>query len=76
MESYFMDLKYDGLYHSWPFLTTRLVTDRTTIPLMEFAISHLMALEVFDSVCSELAVTLCLLLFILTMIRNELEKLQ
>ncbi|CAG8473424.1 2223_t:CDS:10 [Paraglomus brasilianum] len=45
MESYFMDLKYDGLYRSWPFLTTRLVTDRTTIPLMEFAISHLMALE-------------------------------
>lgn len=45
MESFFMDLKYDGLYRSWPFLTTRLVTDKTTIPLAEFAISHLVALE-------------------------------
>ncbi|RUS29736.1 hypothetical protein BC938DRAFT_480302 [Jimgerdemannia flammicorona] len=45
MESFFMDLKYDGLYRSWPFLTTRLVIDKTTIPLAEFAISHAMALE-------------------------------
>ncbi|RUS20972.1 hypothetical protein BC937DRAFT_93944 [Endogone sp. FLAS-F59071] len=45
MESFFMDLKYDGLYRSWPFLTTRLVIDKPAIPLAEFAISHLMALE-------------------------------
>ncbi len=46
-----MDLKYDGLYRSWPFLTTRLVTDKATIPLAEFAISHLVALEVCILVC-------------------------
>ncbi|CAG8507266.1 7972_t:CDS:10, partial [Scutellospora calospora] len=45
MESYFMDLKYDGLYRSWSFLTTKLVVDKNTIPLAEFAISHLVALE-------------------------------
>ncbi|CAG8602653.1 7429_t:CDS:2, partial [Cetraspora pellucida] len=45
MESFFMDLKCDGLYRSWPFLTTKLVVDKSTIPLAEFAISHLMALE-------------------------------
>ncbi|CAB4480388.1 unnamed protein product [Rhizophagus irregularis] len=45
MESFFMDLQYDGLYRSWPFLTTRLVTDKTTIPLAESAIGHLAALE-------------------------------
>ncbi|GBB97779.1 hypothetical protein RclHR1_30640003 [Rhizophagus clarus] len=45
MESFFMDLQYDGLYRSWPFLTTRLVTDKTTIPLAESAISHLVVLE-------------------------------
>ncbi|CAG8499140.1 12211_t:CDS:10 [Ambispora leptoticha] len=45
MESFFMDLQYDGLYRSWPFLTTRLVIDKTTIPLAESAIGHLVALE-------------------------------
>ncbi|CAG8714722.1 15001_t:CDS:10 [Gigaspora margarita] len=45
MESFFMDLKCDGLYRSWPFLTTKLVVDKSTIPLAEFAISHLMAFE-------------------------------
>ncbi|PKY61606.1 hypothetical protein RhiirA4_486813 [Rhizophagus irregularis] len=40
-----MDLQYDGLYRSWPFLTTRLVTDKTTIPLAELEIGHLAALE-------------------------------
>ncbi|CAG8628322.1 698_t:CDS:2 [Ambispora leptoticha] len=45
MESFFMDLKYDGLYRSWSFLTTKLVVDKATIPLAGFAISHFMALE-------------------------------
>ncbi|CAG8455013.1 14689_t:CDS:2 [Funneliformis caledonium] len=31
VESDTMDLKYDGLYRSWPFLTTRLAKDKTTI---------------------------------------------
>ena len=46
VESYVMDLKYDGLYRSWPFLTSRLVKDKTTIPLLESNIRHFMALEV------------------------------
>ncbi|POG59595.1 hypothetical protein GLOIN_2v833587 [Rhizophagus irregularis DAOM 181602=DAOM 197198] len=45
MESYSMDLKYDGLYRSWPFLTTRLVVDKTMIPLAGVAIHHLVSLE-------------------------------
>ncbi|CAG8779862.1 1056_t:CDS:2, partial [Acaulospora morrowiae] len=45
MESFLMDLKCDGLYRSWPFLTTKLVVDKATIPLAEFAISHFIALE-------------------------------
>ncbi|CAG8747539.1 18528_t:CDS:10 [Dentiscutata erythropus] len=45
VESHIMDLKYDGLYRSWPFLTTRLVKDKTTIPLMESNIRHMKALE-------------------------------
>ncbi|CAG8545342.1 7541_t:CDS:10, partial [Acaulospora morrowiae] len=45
VKSYVMDLKYDGLYRSWPFLTTRLVKDKTTIPLLESNIRHFMALE-------------------------------
>ncbi|PKK76049.1 hypothetical protein RhiirC2_772955 [Rhizophagus irregularis] len=45
MESYSVDLKYDGLYHFWPFLTTRLVVDKTMIPLAGVAIHHLVSLE-------------------------------
>ncbi|CAG8539507.1 13614_t:CDS:2 [Ambispora gerdemannii] len=44
-ESFIMDLKFDGLYRSWSFLTTKLVIDRASLPLAEFAISHIMALE-------------------------------
>jgi hypothetical protein len=47
MEFSFVDLQYDGLYRSWPFLTTKLVIDKTTIPLAEFSISQLIALEVY-----------------------------
>ncbi|CAG8737662.1 1845_t:CDS:10, partial [Funneliformis caledonium] len=53
MESYFMDLKYDGIYRSWHFLTTRLVVDKTTIPQCDFAISHMIALEEQVSKISE-----------------------
>ncbi|CAI2182059.1 1548_t:CDS:2 [Funneliformis geosporum] len=45
VESHIMDLRYDGLYRSWPFLTTRLIKDKTTIPLMESNIRHIKALE-------------------------------
>ncbi|KAG9306036.1 hypothetical protein G9A89_020231 [Geosiphon pyriformis] len=40
-----MDLKYGGLYHSWPFFITRLVVDKTMIPLAGVAIHHLVSLE-------------------------------
>jgi len=46
MESYIVDLKYDGLYRSWSFLTTKLVIDKSSIPLAEYAIGHVIALEV------------------------------
>ncbi|CAG8726368.1 8544_t:CDS:2, partial [Cetraspora pellucida] len=45
MESFLMDLKYDGLYRSWSFFTTKLVIDQTTIPLAEASITHMIALE-------------------------------
>ncbi|CAG8651982.1 9246_t:CDS:10, partial [Acaulospora morrowiae] len=45
MQSYFMDLKYDGLYCSWSFLTTKMVIDKASIPLADFSIRHLVALE-------------------------------
>jgi hypothetical protein len=41
-----MDLKHDGLYRSWAFLTTRLVIDKTTLPLLESNFYHFIALEV------------------------------
>ncbi|CAH1762586.1 7539_t:CDS:2, partial [Entrophospora sp. SA101] len=44
-ESFFTDLKYDGLYRSCSFLRIKLVVDKTAIPLAEFAISHFVALE-------------------------------
>ncbi|CAJ0650464.1 7778_t:CDS:2 [Entrophospora sp. SA101] len=45
MELFFMDLKYDGLYCTWLFLRTILVIEKASIPLAEFAISHVIALE-------------------------------
>ncbi|RIA97624.1 hypothetical protein C1645_871261 [Glomus cerebriforme] len=46
IESYIMDLKCDGLYRSWSFLTTKLVIDKASIPLAEYAIGHVIALEI------------------------------
>ncbi|CAG8575193.1 12661_t:CDS:2 [Cetraspora pellucida] len=45
METFFMDLKYDKLYHSWLFHRTKLVVEKASILLAEFAISHIIALE-------------------------------
>ncbi|CAI2189256.1 17994_t:CDS:2 [Funneliformis geosporum] len=45
INSFIMDLKFDCLYRSWSFRTTRLVIDHTTIPLAEYSLSHLAALE-------------------------------
>src|SRR6266498_118682 len=41
-----MNLKYDGLYSSWTFQTTKMVVDKASIPLAGHSISHLVALEV------------------------------
>ncbi|CAI2188375.1 238_t:CDS:2, partial [Funneliformis geosporum] len=46
MESFVMDLSHDGIYSSWSFLTNRLVTDKTMIPLAEIEIHHVVPLEV------------------------------
>ncbi|CAB5388910.1 unnamed protein product [Rhizophagus irregularis] len=43
MKTYFMNLRYDGLYSSWAFQTTMI--DKASIPLADFSISHLIALK-------------------------------
>ncbi|CAG8635179.1 1595_t:CDS:2 [Ambispora gerdemannii] len=45
VESFYMDLKFDGLYRSWPFLTSKLVIDQPTIPLFEYTFAHFWQLE-------------------------------
>ncbi|KAG9300457.1 hypothetical protein G9A89_010082 [Geosiphon pyriformis] len=45
VQTYFMDLQFDGLYRSWPFLTTKLVIDEPSLPLIESNIAHFVALE-------------------------------
>src|SRR6185312_4609110 len=77
MESYFMDLKYDGLYHSWPFFTTKLVIDQTTIPLAEASITHMVALEVYYILSSSFIISIFLITFIyLYNFRNMSDKLR
>ncbi|CAG8481204.1 8244_t:CDS:10 [Diversispora eburnea] len=34
INSYFMDLQYDGIYRSWPLLATKLITEKELFPLM------------------------------------------
>ena len=46
IESFFMDLKYDGLYRSWPSLKTKLVVDKETFPLLVSTFSHFVIMEV------------------------------
>ncbi|CAG8594647.1 7131_t:CDS:2, partial [Funneliformis caledonium] len=45
MKTFFMDLKYNRLYHSWLFYRIKLVIEKASIPLAEFAISHIIALK-------------------------------
>ncbi|CAG8840883.1 6165_t:CDS:2, partial [Gigaspora margarita] len=35
VQMYFMDLQFDGLYRSWPFLTTKLAINESSLPLIE-----------------------------------------
>ncbi|CAG8514233.1 17434_t:CDS:10 [Cetraspora pellucida] len=45
VQTYFMDLQFDGLYRSWPFLTTKLAIDEPSLPLVESNFAHFVALE-------------------------------
>ncbi|CAG8697750.1 5916_t:CDS:2, partial [Acaulospora morrowiae] len=45
VQTYFMDLQFDGLYRSWPFLTTKLAIDEPSLPLVESNLAHFVALE-------------------------------
>ncbi|CAI2191618.1 5176_t:CDS:2, partial [Funneliformis geosporum] len=45
LDSYFMDLQYDGIYRSWPWLSTKLVTEKSSFPLMVLTIYHLANME-------------------------------
>ncbi|CAG8679927.1 7290_t:CDS:2, partial [Racocetra fulgida] len=45
VQTYFMDLEFDGLYRSWPFLTTKLAIDEPSLPLIESNFAHFVALE-------------------------------
>ncbi|CAG8521094.1 9780_t:CDS:10 [Rhizophagus irregularis] len=40
LQSYIMDLRFDDLYRSWPFLTSRLVIDEPILPLIESNFIH------------------------------------
>src|SRR5687768_1956800 len=46
VESFLMDLEYDGLYRAWPLLNTSLVTSKATFPLFIPTFSHFMIIEV------------------------------
>ena len=48
VESLIMDLEYEGIYRSWPFLKSDLVIDRQTFPLLTSTFSHFVALEVYS----------------------------
>ncbi|RUS19103.1 hypothetical protein BC937DRAFT_87987 [Endogone sp. FLAS-F59071] len=51
--SSFMDLKFSALYRAWPFHTTKLVTDKVSMPLLESVFCHFMALEQRMNVLAE-----------------------
>ncbi|CAB4384087.1 unnamed protein product [Rhizophagus irregularis] len=46
LQSYIMDLRFDDLYRSWPFLTSRLVIDEPILPLIESNFIHFATREV------------------------------
>ncbi|CAH1768868.1 20723_t:CDS:2, partial [Entrophospora sp. SA101] len=45
IESFMMDLEYDGLYRTWPFIKTKIVVDRPSVLLLGSTLTHLIALE-------------------------------
>ena len=46
IESYVIDLAYDGVYRSWPCLRNKLATDKGSIPLIVLTFSHFVMMEV------------------------------
>ncbi|CAG8789450.1 8503_t:CDS:2, partial [Dentiscutata erythropus] len=47
IESFFIDLEYDGIYRSWPILKNKIATDEGSLPLMVLTFSHFLKLEQF-----------------------------
>ncbi|CAJ0837005.1 9871_t:CDS:2 [Entrophospora sp. SA101] len=45
LDSYVIDLRYDGLYRSWEFAKTKLVVEKSSMPSIESSIIHFLALE-------------------------------
>ncbi|KAG9291088.1 hypothetical protein G9A89_012960 [Geosiphon pyriformis] len=45
IESFIIDLAYDGVYRSWPCLKNKLATDKGSFPLMVLTFSHFVMIE-------------------------------
>ncbi|CAG8652086.1 12043_t:CDS:2, partial [Funneliformis caledonium] len=45
VQTYIMDLQYDGIYRSWAYLKSKLVIDELSLPLVESNFAHFVALE-------------------------------
>ncbi|CAH1763276.1 2625_t:CDS:2 [Entrophospora sp. SA101] len=45
IESFVMDLEYDGIYRTWPFMKTQIIIDKPSVPLLGSTLTHLIALE-------------------------------
>jgi hypothetical protein len=46
IESFVIDLAYDGVYRSWPCFKNKLTTDKGSFPLIVLTFSHFVMLEV------------------------------
>ncbi len=47
VESFTMDLEFEGIYQSWPLLKTNIVTDRPSFPMFVSTFTHFITLEVY-----------------------------
>ena len=46
IESFVIDLAYDGIYRSWPCFKNKLTTDKGSLPLIVLTFSHFVMIEV------------------------------
>src|SRR2546421_11658533 len=46
LQSFLMDLQFNGIYRSFPILNTQLATQRATVPLIESTFCHFVVLKV------------------------------